>query len=111
GRRYLEHQLQAAASLDEDLPGDPTELPAWVEAHAVETGRQYAAYLEQRRAGAPRRYFTSKSHALNFLRSVAPTKLVDGSWLYGLTSNWRDDRFASLIRIYLEELGEGLPEK
>jgi hypothetical protein len=42
---------------------------------------------------------------------VAPTKLVDGAWLYGLLHRWDDARFAPLIRIYLEELGEGLPDK
>lgn len=110
-RRYLDRQLDAVAALDDDLPKNPQDLPAWVETHAIGVGARYAEYLEQRRAGAPRRYFSNKSHALNFLRSVAPTKLVDGSWLYGLVSHWRDDRFAPLIRIYLEELGEGLPEK
>lgn len=110
-RDYLERQLQAAAALDAGLPEDPQHLSAWVAAHAEQTGIQYADYLEQRRGGAPRRYFSNKSHALNFLRSVAPTKMVDGSWLYGLMRHWRDDRFAPLIRIYLEELGEGVPEK
>src|SRR5690606_37864275 len=49
----------------------------------------------------------AKSHALHFLRAVAPTKLVDGAWLYGLVAQWRDARYAELVRIYLEELGEG----
>ena len=108
---YLERQLQTAAALDADIPEDPYRLPAWVEDNATQVGQQYAAYLEQRRAGAARRFFSNRSHALNFLRSVAPTKMVDGSWLYGMVARWRDDRFAPLIRIYLEELGDGLPEK
>ena len=108
---YLERQLQSAAALELDIPEDPNRLPAWIEDHAGQIGGQYAAYLEQRRAGVPRRFFSNKSHALNFLQSVAPTKMVDGSWLYGLVARWRDDRFAPLIKIYLEELGEGQPEK
>ena len=109
--RYLERQLQSVAALEADIPEDAAQLPAWVADHAGQIGTQYAAYLEQRRSGAPRKFFSNKSHALNFLLSVAPTKLVDGSWLYGLAAHWRDDRFAPLIKIYLEELGEGLPEK
>ena len=57
--------------------------------------------------GAPRRFFRNRSHALHFIKSVAPTKLVDGAWLYGLLPRWSDARLAPLIRIYLEELGDG----
>src|SRR5690606_40079195 len=46
-------------------------------------------------------------YVLYFLQGVAPTKFVDGAWLYGLLPQWQDDRFRALIRIYLEELGEG----
>ena len=42
---------------------------------------------------------------------MAPTKLVDGAWLYGLLQRWDDARFTALIQTYLEELGDGLPEK
>jgi hypothetical protein len=110
-RTYLEQQLEATHAFDSDLPGSLDALGDWTRANAHKIGLQYSGYLEQRRAGAPRRYFSTKAHALNFLQGVAPTKLVDGSWLYGLVRYWNDDRFHSLIRIYLEELGEGLPEK
>ena len=110
-RHYLEQQLQMATRLQADLPGDLHDLPDWLEAHTGKIGRQYQQYLEERKAGAARRYFTNKSHALNFLQSVAPTKLADGSWLYGLVKHWDDARFGSFIRIYLEELGTGVPEK
>jgi hypothetical protein len=86
-------------------------LPEWVESNTVRVGRDYRSYLDERKAGGARRYFTSKSHALHFLKSVAPTKLVDGAWLYGLLHRWDDARFGELIRIYLEELGEGIPDK
>ena len=45
------------------------------------------------------------------LRSVAPTKLVDGSWLYGLLPHWQSPRLADLVRTYVEELGEGAVDK
>lgn len=108
---YLQDQLQRAAALPCDLPDDPAALDAWVRQRTEAVGRQYQTYLEQRRAGGARRYFASKAHALHFLRGVAPTKLVDGAWLYGLLQRWDDGRFTALIQTYLEELGEGLPEK
>ncbi|MEO8992351.1 MAG: iron-containing redox enzyme family protein, partial [Nitrosospira sp.] len=108
---FLSRKLEAASKLICDLPDHVQLLPSWIERSADHTGRQYQAYLAIRKAGGDRRYFSSKSHALYFLRSVAPTKLVDGAWLYGLLRRWNDARFAPLIRIYLEELGGGLPDK
>jgi hypothetical protein len=108
---FLCEQLDEAAKLECDLPADKDGLIAWMEAGVVEVGHRYHGYLEARKAGAPRRYFRNKSHALYFLKSVAPTKLVDGAWLYGLLPRWQDPRFLSLIQTYLEELGEGLPTK
>ncbi|WP_312225477.1 iron-containing redox enzyme family protein [Stutzerimonas nitrititolerans] len=108
---YLRDQLEVAADLPCDLPADPAGLDDWLGGHTERIGRQYQAYLDSRRVGAPRRYFSSKAHALHFLRGVAPTKLVDGAWLYGLLQRWDEPRFQALIQTYLEELGEGLPEK
>lgn len=109
--RFLHTQLEAAAALPCDLPASLDALDDWLLAHTEAVGRQYRAYLEQRRGGAARRYFSGKAHAQHFLRGVAPTKLVDGAWLYGLLAHWQDGRFTGLIQTYLEELGEGLPEK
>lgn len=106
---FLEEQLEQAAGIAHDMPTDARSLAPWMEQKALETGDQYSAYLETRKAGAPRRYFTCKAHALSFLQRVAPTKLVDGAWLYGILQHWEDPRFYPLIRIYLEELGNGDP--
>ena len=108
---FLMQQLAKAQQLDCDLPDEISGLDAWMLGGVEEVGRQYKAYLEARKAGQPRRYFSNKSHALHFLKSVAPTKLVDGAWLYGLLEHWQDARFSSLIQTYLEELGEGQPSK
>ncbi len=108
---FLHHQLVKAAHLDSDLPDKTDDLVAWMNASVEEVGKLYRAYLDERQAGKPRRYFRNKAHALYFLRGVAPTKLVDGAWLYGLLSRWQDARFLSLIQTYLEELGEGQPSK
>lgn len=110
-QRYLDDQLQAAGSLAADLPEDPAGLEAWVLENNARVGAQYRDYLAARKAGAPRRYFGSKAHALYFLRGVAPTKLVDGAWLYGTLAHWDDLRYRAPIQIYLEELGDGQPDK
>ena len=82
-----------------------------METNTRDVHARYASYLEERKAGAPRRFFTSRAHALYVLRSVAPTKLVDGAWLYGLVRHWRNPRLADLVRTYVEELGEGREDK
>ncbi|MET0849321.1 MAG: iron-containing redox enzyme family protein [Pseudomonas sp.] len=108
-RTFLETQLELATDLPQEMPTDLSALQSFVEQHSGEVARQYADYLQQRKAGGPRQFFTNKAHALFFLQAVAPTKLVDGAWLYGLLSQWRDPRFEGLICTYLEELGDGNP--
>jgi hypothetical protein len=110
-RRYLDSAVQDTFDLAHDLPADMAQLERWVAKSTDEVGQQYQHYLADRKAGEKRRYFKTKSHALYFLKSVAPTKLVDGAWLFGLLRHWRDGRFDSLIKIYLEELGSGEPDK
>lgn len=106
---WLDEQLSRAANLPDDLPDTPSDLPAWSTRHAAQVALAYAGYLEQRRRGATRRFFATRAHALWFLQQVAPTKGVDGAWLQGTLSHWLDPRFQGLIRIYLEELGNGDP--
>jgi hypothetical protein len=108
---YLRQQLAQTDALDADLPADIDAISDWIVHNTALVGEQYRDYLQSRKAGGARRYFSNKSHALYFLKSVAPTKLVDGAWLYGLLPHWNDARFTDLIRIYLEELGEGVPDK
>ncbi|MGA4634788.1 iron-containing redox enzyme family protein [Pseudomonas solani] len=107
-RAFLHEQLRQAAALPCDLPSEPADLAAWSRRNAAQVTHQYAAYLEERRNGAGRRYFGDRAHALYFLRGVAPTKLVDGAWLHGTLRHWRDTRFTPLVRTFLEELGDGV---
>lgn len=106
---FLDEQLAGVAPHSAGLPSDPQQLMAWVEQHCVEVTDHYAQYLAERKQGAPRRYFHSKAHALDFLRAVAPTKQVDGAWLYGVLPHWQDYRYDGLLSTYLEELGDGEP--
>ncbi len=110
-QQYLIEKLQAVQQMESDLPTGIDSISAWIEHNNEQVGQQYRQYLDARKSGAARRFFTTKAHALNFLRCVAPTKLVDGAWLYGFTRQWDDARFSALTRIYLEELGEGMPDK
>lgn len=108
-RMFLTEQLRVAALVDAGFPGDVRALPAMLRDTHAATAQAYRHYLDARHAGAPRRFFSCRAHAMHFLRTVAPTKLVDGAWLYGLLHSWQDPRVAPLIRIYLEELGCGVP--
>lgn len=108
---YLSEQLALAAPLACDLPHDPDQLGQWAQERHAEVTASYQAYLAQRRAGAPRAYFTNLAHALYFIRNVGPTKLVDGAWLYSALNHWQDKDFHPLHKTYLEELGCGDPTK
>jgi len=108
---FLCEQLARTEAAPSDLPIEMNDLEAWMQNGVERVGALYHDYLEERRQGAPRRYFDSKAHALYFLRGAAPTKLVDGAWLYGILSRWNDPRFLALVKTYLEELGEGDPAK
>lgn len=108
-REWLAAQLRRTASLPDDLPDDFAQLQGWACAHAAQVSAEHAGYLEQRRQGAPRRFFANRSQALWFLQQVAPTKAVDGAWLHGTLRHWRDPRFHGLVRTFLEELGDGDP--
>lgn len=108
---FLDEQLQQAVTRECDLPESTEHLLAWVEQRTAAVGQQYREYLVERKAGGARRYFPRKAHALGFLRNVAPTKLVDGAWLYATLNQAHDPRYHGLVLTYLEELGEGDPDK
>lgn len=108
---FLRGTLEDLAGSEDTLPEDPADLNAWMEANIRKVHDQYQTYLQERKAGSPRRYFTNRAHALYFLRNVAPTKLVDGSWLYGLCAQADNLRLSDLVTTYVEELGGGLADK
>ena len=110
-RAFVGAALGEAAHLDSGIPDDPRLLSGWLAHGHRQTTAAYRRYLDGRRAGEPRRFFRNRSHALHFVQAVAPTKLVDGAWLYGLLPRWSDARLAPLTRIYLEELGDGVPSQ
>lgn len=107
----LRTKLAELEGADSGLPASPDDLLAWMEGNTQRVHESYAGYLQERKAGGPRRFFANRAHALYFLRCVAPTKLVDGAWLYGLLAHWRNPRLSDLVRTYVEELGEGAVDK
>ena len=109
--QWLLGQLDAAGPAPGALPRGADAFAAWCAAHTEAVGEQYKQYLAERKAGAARRFFSSKAHALYFLKGVAPTKLVVGAWLFGLLKYWEQGAMRPLITTYLEELGNGVPEK
>lgn len=107
--RQLLKGLLDEVDLDDDLPSSPQHLLEWTQRSAARVADQYRVYLGARRGGQPRAYFSTKGHALYFLRRVAFTKLVDGAWLYGTVKHWHHSRYWPLLHTYLEELGCGDP--
>jgi len=108
---YLARQIAAVQAIPSDLPDSVDALTAWMVERTEAVGAEYRDYLAGRKRGAPRRYFSNRAHALYFIKAVAPTKLVDGAWLYGLLRHWDNPDFHPLIKTYLEELGDGAPDK
>jgi hypothetical protein len=106
-REFLKTQLALVADVDCEPPDNVQDWTLWVGDHARKVGQDYASYLEERHAGGPSRFFTNKAHALHFLQHVAPSKLVDGAWLFSALNHPSDWRYHDLIRTYLEELGDG----
>jgi len=90
-----------------DLPFHPHHVMLWVEARQAQVQRQFERYLAGRKTGDPRWLLTSRAHALYFLRVVAPSCMVDGAWLYGLTRQWQHPLWAPLLDDYLQRLGMG----
>jgi len=110
-RDFLRTHIELARAEPEELPEAVSQLAGWIQGRAETVGLAYREYLHARKNGAARRYFTNKSHALAFLKGAAPTKLVDGAWLYGMLPRWENPDFHPLIKTYLEELGDGVPDK
>jgi hypothetical protein len=110
-RTFIEKHREESRLGDDDALVDPGQLKGQLQADMKRTGARYQEYLVGRKAGGPRQYFTTRSHALHFLRAVAPTKLVDGVWLYGLLRDASNPHFSDLFFTYIEELGDGDPDK
>lgn len=109
--QFVERLLVMTRDQASALPENSQDLHKWMAGSASRVTDDYARYLSHRKAGAPRSYFPARSHALHFLKAAAPTKLVDGSWLYGVLQFAGNPRMGPLLRTYIEELGAGDPKQ
>ena len=64
----LNEYLDQLEVLDCDLPDDPQNLHAWMRQGAHLTTESFAEYLNQRKKGAARNYFSNRAHAFHFLK-------------------------------------------
>lgn len=108
---YLRRQLAAAAAAAPVLPALYDELAGWIAGHAQAAGSAYRQYLAERKNGSRRRHFGNAQQALQFLCRMGPARLVDGASLYGVLERWDDSDFRPLIARYLEQLGNGVPDR
>ena len=103
-RALIDNAIDQLDLLACDLPDHPHQLGSWMADRFEQTTAKYAKYLEDRKQGAPRSYFSNRAHALYFLRAVAPTKLVDGAWLAGILKFRQNPKFAASFGAHLVSL-------
>ena len=106
----LTQELERVDTCAVHLPQRIEDIKDWYIIENKLVCEKYQAYLSRRQQGKEREYFKNIGHAFEFLIKVAPTKKVDGSWLYSFVNYWSDPDFHHLISIYLEELGVGVAE-
>ena len=104
---FLTHELEAVNVNKSQIPNNIEEIKNWYQSENRKVCQSYQEYLSKRKSGEERQYFKNIGQAFEFLVKVAPTKKVDGSWLYSIVNYWNDPIFHDLIMIYLEELGLG----
>lgn len=106
-----ERLAKSPGSANKLLPSAGAAFAAWLAKHQDDIDEQYKQYVAERRAGGPRRLFSGRAHALHYLCAIGPTRLTDGAWLYGALARWHEPALRPLIATYLEELGNGVPDK
>ena len=106
-RYFLEKEMDTINGEDISFPTEIQAIKPWLSQQYEMLCQDYQHYLARRKSGGPREYFRSIGEAFEFLIKVAPTKRVDGAWLYSLVHYWNDSAFHDLILTYMEELGLG----
>lgn len=104
---FLKNEISNLNENDHEFPSHTDQLEQWLTKQNKVQCQCYGEYIERRSNGGMREYFVTTSKAYEFLYKIAPTKRVDGAWLYSFTQYWDDPDFRDFIQIYLEELGLG----
>ena len=75
----------------------------------------YHEYIGRRRSGGPRELFLNRQAAEDWLREIAPLKLVDGAWLGHLNKITMPFSLRHIVKqtwqVFTDELGNGNPDQ
>lgn len=76
---------------------------------------QYHQYISRRRSGGPRELFLNRQAAEDWLREIAPLKLVDGAWLGHLNKITMPFSLRHIVKqtwqVFTDEVGNGNPDQ
>jgi hypothetical protein len=90
---------------------DKKELSRFLQSQQDYVKSQYHGYITRRRAGGPREIFKDRQAAGDWLRDIAPVKLVDGAWLGHLNNINMPFSLRQIVKqtwqVFTEELGNG----
>ncbi|KAF9889281.1 hypothetical protein FE257_007389 [Aspergillus nanangensis] len=94
---------------------DEKEVARFLQSHQDEVTRQYHQYISRRQSGGPRELFENRQVAGDYLREIAPLKLVDGAWLGHLNKVTMPFPSRPIVKqtwqVFTEELGNGYLEQ
>ena len=90
---------------------DKDDLAKFMQCHQERISTRYEEYIRRRQTGGPRELFQNRQDAGEWLREIAPLKLVDGAWLGHLNTITMPFALRSIIKqtwqVFIEELGNG----
>lgn len=90
---------------------DKNDLSLFLERHQDNVTTQYHQYITRRQSGGSRELFESHEAAGEWLREIAPLKLVDGAWLGHLNKITMPFSLRKIVKqtwqVFTEELGNG----
>ncbi|KAJ5645212.1 hypothetical protein N7507_011223 [Penicillium longicatenatum] len=90
---------------------DKEELARFLQSHQDDVTSRYHQYISRRQSGGPRELFQDHQAAGNWLREIAPLKLVDGAWLGHLNKITMPFSLRQIVKqtwqVFTEELGNG----
>lgn len=110
--------LSGALSIEQSQKGilsmkhfAPDALDAFMQTKMDEVTSEWRGYLQQRKAGQPRKLFQSDTEARHWLVQNAPVRFVDGAWLghiHKATTAFADRKITKgAWQVLSEELGDG----
>ncbi|CAI7662645.1 unnamed protein product [Penicillium pancosmium] len=90
---------------------DKGELALFLQSHQDNVTDQYHHYISRRQSGGQRALFQDHQEAEDWLRKIAPLKLVDGAWLGHLNKITMPFSLRPIVKetwqVFTEELGNG----